>query len=82
MLGVSRATIYKLLNSGSIRAVKLGNRTLVSAQALREFSETLPAYKPALEGYRIVKGTAVGLLKQKRSNVCVPLQPLRQPPTV
>jgi len=56
-LRLSRATFYKLLNSGAVRAVKSGKRTLVSTKALREYAETLSAYEPAVVG----SGRAISL---------------------
>ena len=47
MLRVSRATFYKLLNSGAVRAVKNGRRTLIPMQALRDYAESLSSYAPA-----------------------------------
>lgn len=42
LVGVSTATNYKLLGSGALKAVKLGNRTLVLAKDLRDWLERLP----------------------------------------
>jgi excisionase family DNA binding protein len=50
MLGISRPTIYKLLNAGALRAVKSGGRTLIPMQALREYAASLPAYVPPRSG--------------------------------
>jgi excisionase family DNA binding protein len=36
-LGVSRAMIFRLLASGELACVKIGNRTLIEPEALREF---------------------------------------------
>jgi len=44
-LGVSKRTIYNLLAAGSLKARKLGKRTLVEAQSLRAYFETLPAHE-------------------------------------
>jgi prophage regulatory protein len=49
MLGISRQTIYKLLNAGALRAVKGGGRTLIPTQALREYAESLAVYVPAAQ---------------------------------
>jgi excisionase family DNA binding protein len=39
---IGRTKLYELINSGHIRAFKLGRRTLVLASSVREFVETLP----------------------------------------
>ncbi len=39
-LGVSRAMVYRLINKGSLKAVKCGHRTLVPMDGLREFLAT------------------------------------------
>lgn len=44
ILGCSRAKFYQLLGEGHIRAVRLGKRTLIPVDAIREFSAKLPAY--------------------------------------
>lgn len=36
--GISRATIYELINSGELRTVKLGGRRLVPAEAIHEIA--------------------------------------------
>jgi prophage regulatory protein len=50
MLGLSRPTIYNLLNAGALHAVKSGGRTLIPTQALRDYAESLEAYAPAAQG--------------------------------
>jgi prophage regulatory protein len=50
MLGISRVTLYKLLNSGAVRAVKSGGRTLIPAQALRDYADALPSFVPPTLG--------------------------------
>ena len=47
MLGLSRPTIYKLLNAGALRAVKSGGRTLIPTQALHDYASGLSAYTKA-----------------------------------
>ena len=37
LLGVSRPVVYQLLNRSDFPAFKLGNRTLVSVEGLREW---------------------------------------------
>lgn len=43
--GICRGTLYKLLNAGSIDAVRLGRRTLVSIESLSRHYESLPRFK-------------------------------------
>lgn len=42
MISCSRPTLYKLIREGRIRAVKNGDRTLIPAQSLKDFAESLP----------------------------------------
>ena len=58
MLGISRPTIYKLLNAGALRAVKSGGRTLIHTQALRDYAGTLSSYVPAAMSGEKVKRAA------------------------
>jgi len=37
LLGVSRPTLYALIDKGAVRSVKCGNRRLVSVASLRSF---------------------------------------------
>ena len=37
MLGISKPHFYPLMREGKVRTVKIGRRTLVSVQSLREF---------------------------------------------
>ncbi len=37
VLGLGRSTVYKLLRAGTIRSVKAGRRTVVPADAVRDF---------------------------------------------
>jgi excisionase family DNA binding protein len=34
-LGLSRSSIYKLINSGRLRTLKIGSRTLVTSESIR-----------------------------------------------
>jgi excisionase family DNA binding protein len=40
--GIGRSTIYEMLASGDLTAVKLGRRTLIPADELRRFIAALP----------------------------------------
>lgn len=46
-LGVSRAQIYNLLRAEKLSAVKLGHKTVVTAEEAQRFISSLPAYRPA-----------------------------------
>jgi prophage regulatory protein len=43
-LGVSRATIYKLLKIGKLKGVRLGGRSMIPTQVLRGYAESLSDY--------------------------------------
>ena len=42
-LGVGRSTVYKLLNEGRLRSVRVGGRRLIPSSALADFVEDLEA---------------------------------------
>jgi excisionase family DNA binding protein len=42
-LGVGKTTLYQAMKAGAFKVVKLGNRTLISADGLRAWFESLPA---------------------------------------
>jgi excisionase family DNA binding protein len=44
-LGVGRTTVWKALSEGNLSAVKLGHRTLVSADSLRSWIASLPRFR-------------------------------------
>ncbi len=46
--GLSRPTIYRILGTGKIRAVKCGGRTLIWLDSLHEYLDSLPpaAFRP------------------------------------
>ncbi len=46
ILGVSRPTIYNLLKYNAIVAVKIGSRTMIPTQALRDYAASLKTYGP------------------------------------
>lgn len=41
-LGVSKSTLYKALADGKLTAIKLGNRTLIPAEALKAWIASMP----------------------------------------
>jgi excisionase family DNA binding protein len=43
---VSRARFYELLNTGELRAIRIGGRTVVRASDLAAFLASRPAYVP------------------------------------
>ena len=43
LLGIGRATLYVAMSEGKIPAVKFGKRTLIPAQGLRDWFDSLPA---------------------------------------
>jgi excisionase family DNA binding protein len=53
-----RTSIYEAIRSGALRAVKRGRRTLVLADDLRRYLESLPALepKPMTEMKRLGRG--------------------------
>lgn len=42
-IGVGRSTLHKAIAEGRLKAVKLGNRTLIPADTLRAWLDALPA---------------------------------------
>jgi excisionase family DNA binding protein len=38
-LGLSRGTVYELINTGQLRSFKIGSRRMITEQALRDFIE-------------------------------------------
>ena len=44
---VGRTTLYKLLKTGQIAARKVGHKTLIAAQPLRDYLDALPVYEPS-----------------------------------
>ena len=42
---IGRTKLYELLATGKIDAVKLGRRTLVRTASLRDFMDSLPAFR-------------------------------------
>lgn len=45
LVGISTATLYKILGRRELRAIKLGNRTLILARDLQEWLNDLPAMR-------------------------------------
>jgi len=44
--GIGTTTLYKLLNEGSLVAVKVGSKTLITAESDRAWRASLPTYQP------------------------------------
>jgi excisionase family DNA binding protein len=44
-LNCGHTQIYKLINAGKLKAVKMGKNTRVPSSAMQEFISGLPAYK-------------------------------------
>ena len=45
--GASRTAIYAALQRGDLKAIKHGKRTLIPADALKDWLSRMPAYSPA-----------------------------------
>jgi excisionase family DNA binding protein len=45
--GIGRTKIYEEINAGRLRALKVGNRTLISADAAEDWLNALPAINEA-----------------------------------
>jgi excisionase family DNA binding protein len=45
--GIGRTLLYELLGSGKIEAVKLGKRTLILAESVERYMESLPRLERA-----------------------------------
>ncbi|MCB2082233.1 MAG: helix-turn-helix domain-containing protein [Hyphomicrobiales bacterium] len=43
---IGRTTGYKILNSGEIKAIKIGNKTYISREEDERYINSLPAYMP------------------------------------
>lgn len=48
MINCCRASFYKKLNSGEIRAKKDGSRTVIPIEELRRYAASLPDMQPTL----------------------------------
>jgi excisionase family DNA binding protein len=42
--GISKPTLYKLLNDGKLKGVKMGYALFIPDDEIRRFTETLPEY--------------------------------------
>jgi excisionase family DNA binding protein len=45
ILGISHATLYRLINSGQLDARKIGGKAVITHQSLEVFITALPAVK-------------------------------------
>jgi excisionase family DNA binding protein len=48
--GIGRTTVYGLIKGGQLRAMKSGARTLVCAESLRSYLDSLPTIAPKQGG--------------------------------
>jgi len=44
--GIGNEKLYSYINNGRLRAIKMGNRTLILASDINNFLKTLPEYTP------------------------------------
>ena len=44
IIGVKRSTMYREINAGRIKALKLGKRTVIPIATLRAYLDSLPNY--------------------------------------
>lgn len=42
ILGISHATLYRLINSGRLDARKINNKTVITDESIRRFIQALP----------------------------------------
>lgn len=45
-LGIGKTSLWKAMSDGRLAAIKLGSRTLIPAEALRQWIASLPRYGP------------------------------------
>jgi excisionase family DNA binding protein len=56
MLGISRPHFYPLVKEGKVRTIKIGRRTLVSVQSLRDFVDGTKAPDNPVENAAELQG--------------------------
>lgn len=44
-INLGKTSVYKLINEGKVKAVKLGKKTLVPQSSVNDFISSLPKYK-------------------------------------
>ena len=47
ILGISHATLYRLINAGRLDARKIDNKTVITDESIRRFIESLPKAREA-----------------------------------
>ena len=52
IFGLSRSALYRLASSGHIKLLKVGNRTLVDANSVRQYLSELPEAKIRRDPHR------------------------------
>jgi len=50
MLSVGMTRMYELINAGDLPAVKIGRKTLIRSEAIKEFTDNLPSFKQENQG--------------------------------
>lgn len=45
--GIGRTKVYELLGSGTLEAVRIGSRTLITGDSIEQWAASLPRFKSA-----------------------------------
>jgi len=49
-VGIGRTTAYEEIRSGRLKVIKVGKRTLITAEELQRWLESLPHFQPGSDG--------------------------------